>query len=854
MGYLYGSDSTIASMCLFVAIFLPLVYGVSTLLSKKRATPPKRVTLPESAAEKGTRTVEKANKGSDSPPIMPPPPPPPPPPVVTPVTHNSPAMSTGRTPSPPVTEPEVYRRPMIPMFTGPFGLNQPGDSSDDGMEDTTRAVHVAVALEAAEEMAGRNTETERAGHNSMLTEPASDQSHANRVLNQFLRVIEASPQSHAEAVRILRRVRRVVTQQYSDANVHAFGSAMNGLGDGTCDVDIDVSYPVPEGRVRSSQQSQKALVAVVDLLQRNGFVVELTALSAKVPVCTLFDVGSQRKIDVTVNNGLPVFNTRLLRYYTKLYPDGLVRKLVLLVKCWSKNRDVNGAKNKHLSSYALTLMVIFYLQVGFPEPLLPSLQALSKELSEGQRTLMQDGRTFDVSMVSAATCLKNWAPPQPVPDLDRLLRGFFDFYVERFDWKNDVISVRLGAYANRADVHFGVKGQEHMGGLCWIEDPIETTRNLNCVLTESTFQVLQSELKLAASVLASPVTTFAQLIPLPAAKPRPKRKSRDDMQYENSWQSEGKKLWSPSDQLDAGKWNPPEQWGWGSDYYEEYGWEEWDYAPSERRERARTWTSGDKGEILKGKGKGKGKGSQTMPSGQPWDQWTLPSLRHPMMPPMMPPVPPQLQNLPATAWSGVPPVMSLPKQTSKSPPITPPPAFIMPPPSEKPKPSDARRTSDPKSTGFGPPEDKRKKAPRDRSDEDSPGGPETSSTFAKVMEQLDLPSEMKVAAPLVEMKAGENTDPEIDAKEVLSAPAELFERRLWEKLYNRALLLGCTHRQALSVTEAILKRGNSVALDILRSKTLMSKEILAFRNSRPSGTPVNANASTPVTFARPFVP
>ena len=44
------------------------------------------------------------------------------------------------------------------------------------------------------------------------------------------------------------------------------------------------------------------------------------------------------------------------RYYSKLYPNGLVRKLVMLIKAWAKQREVNGAKDKHLSSYALTLI------------------------------------------------------------------------------------------------------------------------------------------------------------------------------------------------------------------------------------------------------------------------------------------------------------------------------------------------------------------------------------------------------------------------------------------------------------------------------------------------------------------
>ena len=104
--------------------------------------------------------------------------------------------------------------------------------------------------------------------------------------------------------------------------------------------------------------------------------------------------------------------------------------------------------------------VIYYLQTGFAEPVLPSLQMLSKHLGEGQRTLIQDNRSYDVSMVSATTCLKNWQMPSRIPDLDSLVRGFFDFYVNRFDFATDVVSVRLGLQSSRAMVSLRDNGLE----------------------------------------------------------------------------------------------------------------------------------------------------------------------------------------------------------------------------------------------------------------------------------------------------------------------------------------------------------------------------------------------------------
>lgn len=115
---------------------------------------------------------------------------------------------------------------------------------------------------------------------------------------------------------------------------------------------------------------------------------------------------------------------------------------------------------------------------------------------------------------------------------------------------------------------------------------------------------------------------------------------------------------------------------------------------------------------------------------------------------------------------------------------------------------------------------------------------EASSTFAKVMQQLESPMERAVSehdtSPKVTVSPlPDLMDPEGDVQEVLAASSEQFDRRLWEKLYNRATVTGCTHRQALTVTESILKRGSQGALEVLKSKTMMSKEVAAIRNSRP---------------------
>merc|ERR1719498_661216 len=139
------------------------------------------------------------------------------------------------------------------------------------------------------------------------------------VISGFLRNLEPSQRSQSNSMRVLRRVRRCIQQRYPEIRVHAFGSAISGLGDETCDIDIDLAYPIPEGTQRreAHQTQQNLLVAAADYLSHQGFTLSLIALAAKVPVATLIDSETKRSVDITVNNGLPVYNTRLLRYYAK---------------------------------------------------------------------------------------------------------------------------------------------------------------------------------------------------------------------------------------------------------------------------------------------------------------------------------------------------------------------------------------------------------------------------------------------------------------------------------------------------------------------------------------------------------
>jgi hypothetical protein len=72
---------------------------------------------------------------------------------------------------------------------------------------------------------------------------------------------------------------------------------------------------------------------------------------------------------------MDVFTT-LTGFIFYLQLDWRVRPMMMIIKSWAKSRDINDAKEGTLSSYALTLLVINFLQCGLLQPVLPSLHQL----------------------------------------------------------------------------------------------------------------------------------------------------------------------------------------------------------------------------------------------------------------------------------------------------------------------------------------------------------------------------------------------------------------------------------------------------------------------------------------------
>mmetsp|Transcript_76861 Transcript_76861/g.178261 ORF Transcript_76861/g.178261 Transcript_76861/m.178261 type:complete len:479 (-) Transcript_76861:105-1541(-) len=367
--------------------------------------------------------------------------------------------------------------------------------------------------------------------------------HLAEAINEgFSTVPQHSTSAIEETVcRIERGARHCVAPA---ARAHPFGSTVNGFGSTSSDIDVLISieeeelcyymsyyhwhqrerrfYHAQQKRVNEGTPLNReqgpivykvgertamacAVQQMADVLPEFGFRVLRSLPHARRPLLTVRDMtGELGECDVSINNRLPLCNTELLQAYSQL--DVRVRPLVLLVKGWAKNRNVCGANEGNLSSYAWTIMVIYFLQLV---NLLPSLQMMEKE----PRLVVEPDywgyvREFNMGFLPAEDYLElrrapDGSHPVVCPQLSMadLIYGFFCFFSREYHWGSEVVSIRHPDRRS-ADAWWLLYGRPHPEPSIHVEDPVEL-RDLNIVLCRDRLAQLKVEFVRAVDVLES---------------------------------------------------------------------------------------------------------------------------------------------------------------------------------------------------------------------------------------------------------------------------------------------------------------------------------------------------------------
>ncbi|KAI5278065.1 Speckle Targeted Pip5K1A-Regulated Poly(A) polymerase [Manis pentadactyla] len=217
-----------------------------------------------------------------------------------------------------------------------------------------------------------------------------------------------------------------------------------------------------------------------------------TVPSARRPVVKFCHRPSGLHGDISLSNRLALHNSRFLNLCSDL--DGRVRPLVYTVRCWAQGRGLSGS-GPLLNNYALTLLVIYFLQTRDP-PVLPTVSQLTQKAGEGEQVEV-DG--WDCSFPRDASGLEPSINKEP---LSSLLAQFFSS-ISCWDLRGSLLSLREG---QALPVAGGLPSNLWEGlrlGPMNLQDPFDLSHNVAANVTSRVAGRLQNCCQAAANYCRS---------------------------------------------------------------------------------------------------------------------------------------------------------------------------------------------------------------------------------------------------------------------------------------------------------------------------------------------------------------
>jgi DNA polymerase sigma len=159
-------------------------------------------------------------------------------------------------------------------------------------------------------------------------------------------------------------------------------------------------------------------------------------------ILKLVDIEKNIDLDITVQNILPIQNTKLIRLYSLL--DQRFHILGIFLKFWVKKNHIHGAPEKFLSSYALLILIIHYLQNIAEPKILPILQEIQKTQIEYTYYFEDKEIKTNLYFEENLDKINNYMniinnKSENNNSVVELLIGFFHFYA--YEYKHYLISI-----------------------------------------------------------------------------------------------------------------------------------------------------------------------------------------------------------------------------------------------------------------------------------------------------------------------------------------------------------------------------------------------------------------------------
>ncbi|XP_067619976.1 terminal uridylyltransferase Tailor [Eurosta solidaginis] len=168
----------------------------------------------------------------------------------------------------------------------------------------------------------------------------------------------------------------MLKQVFPDKSIklYKFGSRMTGIGTLTSDLDIyiEIDGQFNKFEQSASQETLNNFDRIHDMVKKSSsdWSRVIPIRGARVPIIRMKSRKTNIGCDIGFSNSLSYCNTQLLQYIFQQQP--LARRLCIFMKKWLERTKLN----ERITTYCMSLMVIYYLQT---KNALPSIYTLQKK-------------------------------------------------------------------------------------------------------------------------------------------------------------------------------------------------------------------------------------------------------------------------------------------------------------------------------------------------------------------------------------------------------------------------------------------------------------------------------------------
>ncbi|XP_056464045.1 terminal nucleotidyltransferase 4B [Gadus chalcogrammus] len=242
-------------------------------------------------------------------------------------------------------------------------------------------------------------------------------------IKDFYEYISPRPEEEKMRLEVVDRIKDVIHDLWPSAEVQVFGSFSTGLYLPTSDIDLVVfgkwgSLPLRtlEDALRRCNVADENSIKVLD--------------KATVPIIKLTDSLTEVKVDISFNVRSGVKAAQLIKEYKEKFPA--LPYLVLVLKQFLLQRDLNEVFTGGIGSYSVFLMAVSFLQLHYRE----------------------DVRS-------------------PNTNIGVLLIEFFELYGRNFNYLKTGIRIKDGGcYVAKDEVHKNMM-DSYRPSMLYIEDPLQ---------------------------------------------------------------------------------------------------------------------------------------------------------------------------------------------------------------------------------------------------------------------------------------------------------------------------------------------------------------------------------------------